>query len=152
MWLEIPMQNQTLRLLHVEDDATDAHLINETLQTTHSNADNTLEITHVPNMKSALNAISKHQYDAVLLDLGLEDVSGPVCVAAIRQEAPEIPVIVLSGNEADEAALESYRNGAHEYLVKGTCNGDTMREAIHNSIYCESLIQRLKVTVNAYRR
>ena len=146
------MQEHPLRLLHVEDDATDAYIVNETLSVTANSSGRTLEITHVEDMKSALSAIQSDRFDAVLLDLGLEDISGPICVSAIREEVPDMPVIVLSGNKENETAIESYKNGAHEYLVKGACDGDKMRSAIHDSIYCESLIKRLRLTVESFQR
>ena len=57
--------------------------------------------------------------DVVLLDLSLVDSRGVETFAKAHAEVPDLPIIVLSGEDDEEIALETVHRGAAEYLVKG---------------------------------
>ena len=56
--------------------------------------------------------------DAVLLDLNLGDANGLELLPEIKKNWPETEVIVLTGNETSEAALEATKRGAFHFLKK----------------------------------
>ena len=58
----------------------------------------------VDRVSAALAAISQTQFDAVLLDLGLPDSSGIETLRAVRKQAEELPVVVLTGFDDDDVA------------------------------------------------
>ena len=120
------------RILHVEDDYTDALLMRELInETPHQTI---FDVTHVDSLRDALNQMQSAQFDAVLLDLNLKDVTGNDNILAIKGENPDIPVVVLSGLDSDSAALNAIDCGAQEYVIKGLCTGRTVRHAICSSI------------------
>lgn len=57
-------------------------------------------------------------FDAVLLDIGLPDISGLKVLDVLRGEASPPPVVVLTAHGTLEHALEARRLGAHEYFLK----------------------------------
>ncbi len=57
-------------------------------------------------------------FDAVLLDIGLPDISGLKVLEVLRGEAVPPPVVVLTAHGTLEHALEARRLGAHEYFLK----------------------------------
>ncbi len=128
----VAMNHSTLKILHVEDDATDAMLTHEVLRNelgTHQ-----LDVVHVDSLKSALEELRGVGFDAVLLDLNLRDISGLDNVKAIKEQNPDLPVVVLTGVDSDITALEAIESGAQEYLVKGHGDGRVIRLAIYSSI------------------
>ena len=56
----------------------------------------------------------------ILTDLDLPDSDGPATVRHLQRAAPGVPLIVLSGNGDLDVALECIREGADEFLVKGS--------------------------------
>jgi DNA-binding response OmpR family regulator len=69
---------------------------------------------------SALERIRTHSYDLVLLDLALGGLAGFDVLLALRKDERfrEIPVIVLTGNESDEALARSFGYGADDFVLK----------------------------------
>ena len=126
------MPIQDFNILHVEDDYTDALLIRELIKD--SPHQGTFIITHVSSLREALKEMQDGKYDAILLDLNLLDISGYDNIMAVRDENPDMPIVVLSGLDSDSAALEAIDHGAQEYVIKGQCTGRTLRHAICSSI------------------
>ena len=60
--------------------------------------------------------------DVVLLDLGLPDSSGISTFLKLREAAPGLPIILLSGTGNESIALEAVQQGAQDYLIKSSCN------------------------------
>src|SRR5690606_34112048 len=54
----------------------------------------------------------------VLLDIGLPDQSGMEVLAAIRENDPELPVLVITAHGNLHNAVEAKKHGATDYLVK----------------------------------
>ncbi len=57
-------------------------------------------------------------FDAVLLDLGLPDISGLSLVDTLRKKYPDTVVIILTGCATIENAVEALRGGVYDYLKK----------------------------------
>jgi diguanylate cyclase (GGDEF)-like protein len=126
------MQEPAFHILHVEDDYTDALLMRELIND--SPHQGVFDITHVDSLRDALNKMKSGDYDAVLLDMNLRDICGVDNILAVKDENPDMPVVVLSGVDSDSAALEALDCGAQEYIIKGHCNGRSVRHAICSSI------------------
>jgi DNA-binding response OmpR family regulator len=69
---------------------------------------------------SAMERLRTHSYDLVLLDLSMEGLAGFDVLLALKKDARfrEIPVIVLTGNESDEALARSFGYGADDFVLK----------------------------------
>jgi DNA-binding NarL/FixJ family response regulator len=69
---------------------------------------------------AALRGLPKDQPDVVLMDLQMSGMTGIECVAALRQDSPEIRSIMLTVFEQDENIFKALAAGAYGYLVKRT--------------------------------
>ena len=69
---------------------------------------------------SAMERLRTHSYDLVLLDLALGGLAGFDVLLGLKKDARfrETPVIVLSGNESDEALARSFGYGADDFVLK----------------------------------
>ena len=73
-------------------------------------------------------------FDVILLDLGLPDSAGYETFSGIHQQAPKIPIVVLSGLEDEELAMRTVREGAQDYLVKDKLIGDLLLRSLRYSV------------------
>jgi len=58
------------------------------------------------------------QYSAILLDLMMPGVGGNEVLKKFHEIDPDLPIIILSGQEKVSVAVDTLRQGAYEYLVK----------------------------------
>jgi two-component system cell cycle response regulator CtrA len=59
-----------------------------------------------------------YDYDIIVLDLQLPDMSGFEVMKSLRLAKIETPVLVLSGNAVVEAKIKALSLGAHDYMTK----------------------------------
>lgn len=67
---------------------------------------------------STLALVRRTRADLVLLDLSMPGRSGMELIRAIREEAPQLRVLVLTMHEERHYALRAFLAGAHGYLTK----------------------------------
>ncbi len=109
------MTNYLINVLLVEDNLGDANLIQKRLKKSNTTQ---FKITHANRLNQALEYIIQDLFDIILLDLSLPDSQGLDTLVAIEQQATHIPIIVLTGINDEELALEAVRQGAQDYLSK----------------------------------
>lgn len=68
--------------------------------------------------ESALEAVKENPPDLVLMDIGLPGMSGIEGIRAVKAIRPEMPVIVITGDENLQTVVSAMKNGAFDYVVK----------------------------------
>ena len=104
-----------LRVLLVEDDPAYARLVQERVR-------DLPDLTLIAIAPTLGDGIARAHHDApevVMLDLGLPDSEGIATIIAFHVAHPRLPVVVLSGLDDIDLALEAMRHGAQESLVTG---------------------------------
>ena len=119
-----------LHLLLVEDGPDYALLVEEMLREALEDVD----LTYRARISDAESALRAGGFDCVLLDLGLPDASGLEGLERVQQVAPEVPVVVLSGMEREETAVQAVHDGAQDYLVKRHAHPFRLARAIRYAI------------------
>jgi DNA-binding NtrC family response regulator len=76
------------------------------------------EVTVCPDGKSALKALEKATFDAAILDLRMPGMTGIEVLEQLKQVAPDIEAIVMTGHASMETAIEAVRLGAFDYITK----------------------------------
>src|SRR5437773_5180343 len=102
-----------VRILHLEDDANDAELIGVALA-----ADGlpvTLQVVATRDEFAA--ALARGQIDLILSDYAVPGFDGISALHLAHTRAPDIPFIIVSGQLGEEAAVESVRSGATDYVL-----------------------------------
>lgn len=117
--------NKPLILL-VEDDAAVRNLMTTTLEI-HQYRYLTAETGEM-----ALLAVTSHNPDVILLDLGLPDLDGMEIIRKVRTWS-KVPIIVLSARSEDTDKIDALDAGADDYLTK--------------PFSVEELLARLRVTL-----
>src|SRR5579871_4374489 len=141
-------QTELLRVLLVEDNALDAKFITGLLRLPTA----TLQCQHVTRLAEALRHLERNHPDVILLDLNLEDSAGYQTFYRIRQAASLAAILVLSGSDDEELAIKTVREGAQDYLVKGTFDGRLLLRSIRYAIErkrSEEALRQSEATVRA---
>ncbi|MBN2529037.1 MAG: response regulator [Deltaproteobacteria bacterium] len=119
-----------IKILLVEDNPGDAKLLQILLQQCHME----LSVDHVTTMGEAIAHAASHPCHIALLDLGLPDSSGLDTVKTLRSFFPQIPVIVLTGFDDEDFAVETLQNGAQDYLIKGKIDVEVVCRSLRYSL------------------
>jgi signal transduction histidine kinase len=91
-------------------------------------------ITSAATLDDAVTRSKDGAFDVVLLDLGLPDAEGTEALLRVSEATPATPIVVLSGREDLDLALETMRLGAQDYLVKGQSEHPLLTRAIRYAI------------------
>ncbi|NOT53588.1 MAG: PAS domain S-box protein, partial [Deltaproteobacteria bacterium] len=129
-------------ILLVEDNPADARLI-QTVLTPHAAH---YPLVHVERLSDALTRLSQQEFAAVLLDLSLPDSSGFDTIRPIQTQAPQIPIIVLTGLDDEGVATKAVQEGAQDYLVKGQMVASALLRTIRYAIERHRLRQELRAS------
>src|SRR6202022_87270 len=103
-----------LRILLLEDDADDAELIQELLETDHF----VCETTRVQTGAEFLAALKNGGVDLILADYQLPSFEGLSALKLAQSERPDLPFIFVSGTLGEEVAIEALKIGATDYILK----------------------------------
>jgi PAS domain S-box-containing protein len=103
-----------LRILHLEDSGADAELVRGLLE----DEGVSCCVTCVKTRKDFQAELDRGAFDLILSDYSLPQFDGLTALAMARQRHPDKPVIIVSGTMGEEAAVESLRRGATDYVLK----------------------------------
>ena len=112
--------NDLVRILLVEDNPGDADLLCDLLP---EQGAVRFRLDWVQRMAEAVARLERGNADIVVLDLGLPDSSGLDSLRTVRNAAPTVPVVVLTGNDDELAGIRAVKAGAQDYLIKGQVSG-----------------------------
>lgn len=101
-----------MKALIVEDDSGIALLVTELLRQEGFAVDAT------DNANEGLTLAMVHEYDLMVLDLGLPDRNGLTVVQALRRRGNSTPVLILTGNRNSETTVMALDAGADDYVTK----------------------------------
>lgn len=101
-------------ILLIEDNPGDAVIFREKLNA----SDLDYKLATAQRMSEGIERINNTDFDIILADLSLPDTNGLETVSKVREAAPGLPVIVLTGLDDAATAAEAKKLGAVDYLVK----------------------------------
>ncbi|MFA7270048.1 MAG: EAL domain-containing protein [Sterolibacterium sp.] len=135
------------RILLVEDDPGDAHLVRQALRSVPGFV---FDIDWATDLAEARRHLLATPPDVILLDLSLPDSSGLATVSAGRQAAGGLPLVVLTGHDDTGFALQTLELGAQDYLVKGSFDSDGLVRAIRYAISRAKMEERLLLAARVF--
>jgi len=125
------MQSKLIKILLIEDNEEDAIIIREMLKETSKFP---FQLTHVNRLKTGFEKLFTDPFDLILLDLNLPDSWGFDTFIRTYDQAPELPIVILSGFGNEETAVRAVREGAQDYLIKGEIEGRILARSIYYAI------------------
>lgn len=135
-----------MRILLVEDDPTTSRSIE--LMLTHAN----LNVFCTDLGEDGIDLAKLYDYDLILLDLNLPDMSGHEVLRQLRLARIETPTLILTGADDTESKIKSFGFGADDYLTK-PFHREELVARIHAIIrrskgHSQSVIRTGEVNVN----
>jgi len=121
-----------LRILFVEDNLGEVRLVREMLA--EGSKQLVFKIEQVDTLAAGIEKTRREKFDVILLDLGLPDSRGLETFYSLHAVSPDVPIIVLTGLDDENAAIEAVRGGAQDYLLKGRLEGELLTRGILYSI------------------
>ena len=125
------MTDNSNKILLIEDNQGDARLVREMLVEEKSVP---FELEHADRLSTGLERISKKGIDVVLLDLGLPDSRGFETFSKAYSYASNLPIVVLTGMNDEELAVNAMRHGAADYLIKDQMDTHILTRSIRYAI------------------
>ena len=136
------MNPQQSHVLLVEDNPGDADLIRLRLVEGHSQA----KINCVQRLSEALAALAVEEPTLILLDLNLPDSRGADTFRKVMEHSPNVPIVVLSGQDDEALAINAVHHGVQDYLVKGGFSGQQLERSIRYAVERQALLSALEST------
>lgn len=119
-------------VLLVEDSPEDAHLIQHILGRSQPEA--FFRVQAVDRLSAALEALRRASFELVLLDLHLPDSVGLDTLLRLQAEVPDVPIVLLTGLDDEEMAMEALSLGAQDYLPKTGISGSWLARSMRYAI------------------
>jgi diguanylate cyclase (GGDEF)-like protein len=135
------VQHRPVRVLLVESDEGYIDELSDGLSRSRSSD---LQIEPVSELSQALARLSQGGFDAILLSLELSDSRGMVTFDRAYAFAPDVPIIVLTEQPDEEAAIATVQGGAQDYLVKSEITPLMLVRAVRHAIERHRLFSALR--------
>src|SRR5580693_6215972 len=136
------MSDQATRVLLIEDNPGDADLVR--LRLVEGNS--TVEVNCVDRLSDGIASLGLHPPSVVLLDLNLPDSHGAETFRAVLAQAPDVPVVILSGQDDEALALKAVHQGVQDYLIKGDITSKQLERAMRYAVERQALLRSLEIT------
>jgi PAS domain S-box-containing protein len=102
-------------------------------------------------LHEGLELLAARAFDVVLLDLSLPDSRGLKSFVRTYAAAPHTPIIVLTGHDDEQLAVEAVREGAQDYLVKDQVDSNLLTRSINYAIERKRASEALRESEQHYR-
>ncbi|MFT4929940.1 MAG: diguanylate cyclase (GGDEF)-like protein, partial [Phenylobacterium sp.] len=138
------MTVQSLNILLIEDDCIDRQSILRQLKQSalSTSLENTIAVAQTG--EAGLSLLRDNNYDAVLLDYSLANMTGIEVLEVMNsEELLTMPVIVLSAVDDESLMLKCLEHGAEDYLVKSEVNSKILLRSIRYARERKTLQQQL---------
>ncbi len=135
------MASDTIRILIVEDNPGDARLIEIMLKEAGVPDFRTVKAS---TKREAFSALTRSEFDLILLDLNLPDSTGMATCESFLKEFPHAPLVVLTGIDDQAIGESAIKMGAQDYLVKGNFGEEAFARSLRFSIDRYQYNRRIK--------
>jgi DNA-binding NtrC family response regulator len=125
--VEAQVPQSGIRLLIIDDETVFVEVLAKRL------ARRGVRVEKAFSGHQGIQLLRHRDFDAVLLDLKMVDMDGLEVLKVIKIVAPDLPVILLSGHGASEAARTGMAGGAFDFLAK-PCDLNRLMEKIRDAI------------------
>ncbi|HEX6037893.1 response regulator transcription factor [Longimicrobium sp.] len=118
------------RVLVVDDDQVDRLAVRRLL----ARLPGEMEVREAGGVLEAINLLSDHAFDCVVLDYNLPDGDGLTFLRGLRSAGLEVPVVMLTGQENATVARDLMLAGAAAYLAKRRLSAELLQAALRDAL------------------
>ncbi len=124
--------NKRLNILVAEDDEDDVLILQEYFQ--EGFIEPVPRLVFVSNGNGVLNTLDTQKFEVLFFDFHLGDCDTLELIKKVRESNPTIPIIVMTGQGAEEVAVDAMKAGATDYLNKSSLSTDCLFQAISHAL------------------
>ncbi len=124
---------KTLEVLLIEKEKREAQAFKKMLNA-RSEETPSFTLTHVKSLEEGLPLLSEKKIDVVVLDIALSNNLGLQPLTEVREQNPDLPIVILTSFENSQLGLDLLRKGAQDYLIKGEINSKRLSRVLHYAI------------------
>lgn len=133
---------KTYNILIIEDNVDDYELFQRLLSRAPVELGREYLLTHAESGDQGIASIAFNLPDCVLLDFSLPGRDGLNILQEIRQQYPNLPVVVLTGQGDENLAVKLLKAGAQDYLVKSKARFENLDRTIEQAITRSQALQQ----------
>ncbi|HEX2092943.1 MAG TPA: ATP-binding protein [Longimicrobiaceae bacterium] len=143
------MQNEELlRILVVDDDEVDRMAVRRALRAGGVRA----EVREAGDVAAALAALGGEEFDCVFLDYNLPGGDGLRVLRGAREAGLDAPVVMLTGHEDTQTAVELMKAGASDYLSKHALTPERLERSLRAAVRVHRAERQARAAEAALRR
>ena len=120
-----------INILLIEDNPGDTRMIRELLAEAKGISP---VLLCADRLSSGIQQLRDGGIDVILLDLSLPDSQGFDTFIKLRAHSMRLPVILLTGIEDEELGMKAVREGAQDYMVKGSVTSPSLARAVRFAV------------------
>lgn len=136
------MHQTTTSVLLIEDSPGDADLVRLRLVEGQS----PVKVNCVNRLSDGLAALTRETPTVVLLDLNLPDSRGAETFRRVIEHSPQVPVVVLSGQDDEALAMKAVHHGVQDYLVKSNISSKNLERAMRYAVERQALVRSMEIS------
>lgn len=110
--------------------ADDQNLIRQSLAIVLNSYEDFQVTDAVENGKEVIRAVRREKPDVILMDIRMPEMDGVQCTKILKENQPDIKIIILTTFDDDEYVFSALKYGASGYLLKGI-SMDELKDAIY---------------------
>ena len=135
------VSDELTKVLLIDDCPLDRKLICQLI----AKSGHSFAISEADSVSASLTMVEENAYDLLLLDYQLPDGIGPGYIAKLRDRANNfhLPIIVLTGHGDERTAIESFKDGASDYMPKDDMSTASLFRALNNALHKAKLQHRI---------
>lgn len=139
-----PTSDDSAYVLVVDDEGANRYSVSKTLQRVG------YVVSEAANGEEALEIMQKQTFDVVLTDIRMPGLDGVELLRRIKDEAPDVIVILMTAYASLGTAVEALRLGAHDYLIKPSSSQD-IRQSVARGVERARNLKRRRALLDAIR-
>ncbi len=132
---------KSLKILIIDDSEDDREFYHRLLK---NDEDCDWVISEAETGEEGVEKFQADAFHCVLLDYALPGLTGLEILTALKKCSTHAAIVILTGQGSQSVAVDSVKNGAHDYLVKCDLSSESLRRAVHNAVEHVSMIRKFE--------
>lgn len=137
---------ERLTVLLIEDDPDFSALIQRRLEWCES-GDLRIAVQTAATLQRGIEALSKVSFDVILLDLMLPDSRGVGTVETLLSWVRDVPVVVITNLDEEEAGLEAVARGAQDFILKEKIDGRLILRSLRYAVERNRFLRQIEAII-----
>jgi diguanylate cyclase (GGDEF)-like protein len=138
------MEGDSFRYLMAESDPLDVEIFSSMLI---SDSGPEVIVDSTTNYQETYQALRKLDYAALIIDIALPGIQGKSTIERVLARFPTLPVVVLTGEENQQLAVECLHLGVQDYIAKSQLNSEILKRIMRYAIERKQIDLQLKMAL-----